>query len=165
MLRQDSSSAISETTIAEKSLLTSSSVATINIESNDLFHLDGKHIKDGSSRTILLRGLNLSGASKNPSYPSKIPSHQLEEFFDHKKARFIGRPFPLEKADVHFQRLKQWGFNFLRFIVTWEAIEHEGPGKYDLEFLDYIIKVLHKAKEYGFKCFIDPHQDVVRFFF
>ncbi|CAB4420194.1 unnamed protein product [Rhizophagus irregularis] len=140
MLRQDSLSTISGTTIAEKSLLTSSSVATINIENNDLLYLDG--------------------ASKNPSYPSKIPSHQLEEFFDHKKARFIGRPFPLESADEHFQRLKEWGFNFLRFIVTWEAIEHEGPGKYDSEFLDYIVKILYKAKEYGFKCFIDPHQDV-----
>ncbi|GBB86861.1 hypothetical protein RclHR1_01330015 [Rhizophagus clarus] len=160
MLRQDSFSTISGTTIAEKSLLTSSSVATINIENNDLFYLDGKHIKDSSDRTILLRGINLSGASKNPSYPLKIPSHQPEEFFDHKKARFIGRPFPLESADEHFQRLKLWGFNFLRFIVTWEAIEHEGPGKYDYEFIDYIIKILHKAKAYGFKCFIDPHQDV-----
>ena len=36
-------------------------------------------------------------------------------------------------------------------------------GKYDYEFMDYTIKVLRKCKEYGFKVFIDPHQDVVRF--
>lgn len=28
--------------------------------------------------------------------------------------------------------------------------------------MDFIVKVLIKAGEYGFKCFIDPHQDVVR---
>lgn len=159
MIRKDSIGFNSETTITAHSTLTSSSIATINIE-NDILHIKGKYIKDSSYRTILLRGINLSGASKNPSYPSKIPSHQRKDFYNHREASFIGRPFPLEDADKHFQRLRQWGFNFLRFIITWEAIEHEGPGKYDFEFFDYIIKILHKAKEYGFKCFIDPHQDV-----
>lgn len=32
---------------------------------------------------------------------------------------------------------------------------------YDQEFLDYTVKALLKAKEYGFKVMIDFHQDVV----
>ena len=39
----------------------------------------------------------------------------------------MGRPFPLEEADEHFRRLKAWGLTFLRFLVTWEAVAHEGP--------------------------------------
>lgn len=34
-------------------------------------------------------------------------------------------------------------------------------GVYDQEFLDYTVKALLKAKEYGFKVMIDFHQDVV----
>ncbi|KAG0044627.1 hypothetical protein BGZ83_010153 [Gryganskiella cystojenkinii] len=122
-------------------------------------YLRGPWFRDHTGRTVTLRGVNLSGASKTPI---GCPSHQAEGFLDTDgtEISFVGRPFPLEEADEHLARLKHWGFNFLRFIVTWESIEHAGPGKYDYEYFDYLIKVFHKCKEYGFKCFVDPHQDV-----
>jgi aryl-phospho-beta-D-glucosidase BglC (GH1 family) len=56
-------------------------------------------------------------------------------------------------------RLRHWGFNCLRFLTLWEAIEHPAPGEYDEAYLDYLYQVVKKAGEYGFAVFIDPHQD------
>ncbi|KAJ3310077.1 hypothetical protein HDV04_005420 [Boothiomyces sp. JEL0838] len=110
-------------------------------------------------RTLMLRGVNLSGSVKQP-YTPLLPSHEPSNFFDGENVSFVGRPFPLAEADEHFARLKLWGFNFLRFNITWEALEHAGPGKYDYDYINYVVQILLKAKEYGFRAFIDPHQDV-----
>lgn len=114
---------------------------------------------DEQGRKIMLRGVNLGGNSKYPSIPN-MPSHIEEGFFQHRNVSFCGRPFPLEEADRHYARLRSWGFNCLRFLTTWEAIEHAGPGIYDEEYLDYLYQVVAKAGEYGFYVIIDPHQDV-----
>ncbi|KAI6110848.1 glycoside hydrolase family 5 protein [Pisolithus croceorrhizus] len=123
--------------------------------------LDGNFV-DGSGRTLLLRGVNLSGSSKAPV---GYPSHILKDFWEAGEAgseSFLGQPLNLAdgSADEHLRRLRGWGFNMLRYPITWEALEHEGPGKYDFEFMDYTIRVLRKCKEYGFKVYLDPHQDV-----
>lgn len=121
--------------------------------------LDGRHFKDELGRTLMLRGVNLGGSSKVPWLPNGA-SWNPEGFYDHRNVSFVGRPFPLAEADEHFSRLCAWGFTFLRFIVTWEAIEHAGPGVYDEEYLDYLHKIIEKAGEHGISVFIDPHQDV-----
>ena len=121
--------------------------------------IDGSNIKDDFGRTLMLRGVNLGGSSKVPYLPDGAIYRQ-ENFYRHKEVSFIGRPFPLEEAEEHFLRLKSWGFTFLRFLVTWEAIEHAGPGIYDLNYLEYVKAILEKAHKYGINVFIDPHQDV-----
>ncbi len=114
---------------------------------------------DSAGRRLMLRGVNLSGATKVPYEPDGA-TYRLERFFDHKNVSFVGRPFPLEEADEHFGRLKHWGLTTLRFLITWEAIEHSGPGKYDAAYLDYLVEVVKKAAQYDLQLFIDPHQDV-----
>ncbi|KAI1319894.1 hypothetical protein EDD11_002568 [Mortierella claussenii] len=88
---------------------------------------------------------------------------EADETSRNAKARisFVGRPFELKEADEHLARLKHWGFRMIRWVVTWEAIEHQAPGVYDQEFLDYTVQALLKVKEHGFKVMIDFHQDVV----
>jgi len=114
---------------------------------------------DEEGRSVLLRGVNLGGSSKVPATPNGA-THIKTDFTDHRNISFVGRPFPLKEADEHYKRLKHWGFNCLRFLVTWEAIEHRGPGIYDKEYLEYLEEILKIAESYKFYTFIDPHQDV-----
>lgn len=119
----------------------------------------GPWLIDETGRTVMLRGVNLGGSTKVPTQPNGA-TWNLEGFFDHRNVSFVGRPFPLAEADEHYARLRQWGFNCLRFLITWEAVEHAGPGIYDEAYLDYLYAVVKKAGEYGLHVFIDPHQDV-----
>jgi len=121
--------------------------------------IDGARFKDEHGRTLMLRGVNLGGSSKVPCRPDGA-THLRAGFFDHRNVSFVGRPFPLDEADKHFERLSTWGLTFLRFVVPWEAIEHAGPGIYDEAYLDYVYSITRKAGEHGLSLIIDPHQDV-----
>ncbi|THH27123.1 hypothetical protein EUX98_g7072 [Antrodiella citrinella] len=48
----------------------------------------------------------------------------------------------------------------VRFLVTWEAVEHEGPGLYDQSYLDYLRSLLSLFPAYGLTAFVVLHQDV-----
>ena len=116
-------------------------------------------ILDGEGRTLILRGVNLGGSSKTPFGQSDW-GLRPESLKNPANVSFVGRPFPLEEAESHFERLGRAGMTFLRLIVTWEALEHAGPGIYDEAFLAYLRKILLIAEQKGIAVFIDPHQDV-----
>lgn len=124
-----------------------------------MIRISGSHFMDESGRSVMLRGVNLGGSSKLPTKPDGA-TWRKDRFYDHRNVSFVGRPFPLNEADVHYSRLRACGFNCLRFLITWEAIEHAGPGIHDQEYLQYLYEVVKKAGEFGFYIFIDPHQDV-----
>lgn len=124
--------------------------------------VDGQTFRDPDNREITLRGINVAGEAKYPKKPD-IPSHVSDGFFDADDVSFVGRPFSLDDAHIHFSRLRKWGYNTIRYVFTWEAIEHAGPGKYDDEWISFTIEVLRIAKQYEFYIFLDPHQDVVCF--
>jgi hypothetical protein len=119
--------------------------------------INGESFKDQHGRHIIMRGVNLT--AKVP-VRSDSALHLRHSFEGHQEVSFVGRPFPLDEAGEHFARLRHWGFQLLRLCTSWEAIEHEGPGIYDEEYLDYLEGIVKKAGEYGFKIFIDFHQDV-----
>lgn len=112
---------------------------------------------DAEGGQVMLRGVNLGGDCKVPPGQG---TDVYSDFSDHRTVSFIGRPFPLADADAHLARIAHWGFNTLRLLTTWEAVEQAGPGQYDHEYLDYFAEVARKAGEHGLTLFVDFHQDV-----
>eukprot|EP00924_Labyrinthula_sp_SR-Ha-C_P006991 augustus_masked-scaffold_8-processed-gene-6.61-mRNA-1 protein AED:0.01 eAED:0.01 QI:0/-1/0/1/-1/1/1/0/761 len=136
--------------------------APVQVKRNEVNCKNTLYVLDELGRRVFLRGVNLSGATKVPTTPvgnTFVPS-SLDLVNGSKGVSFVGRPCPLEEADEHLARLRSWGLTFLRFLITWEAVEHEGPGIYDEEYLDYLVAFLGKAQKHGISVFIDPHQDV-----
>ncbi|WP_039048916.1 glycoside hydrolase family 5 protein [Comamonas thiooxydans] len=121
-------------------------------------HVQSDRFMDAHGRQVLLRGVNLGGDCKLP-YPSGGTQYPTD-FSDHREVSFVGRPFPLAQADTHLARLRRWGFNCLRLLTSWEAVEHAGPGLYDEAYLEYFTELCRKAGEHGFYVFVDFHQDV-----
>lgn len=119
----------------------------------------GGRFVDDSGRSLVLRGVNLGGNSKVPFSPDGR-THLREGFYDGTSVSFVGRPFPASESDDHFERLARWGQLFERLLVTWEAVEHGGPGIYDVAYLDYLETITESAARHGIALFIDPHQDV-----
>ncbi|EJD50795.1 glycoside hydrolase [Auricularia subglabra TFB-10046 SS5] len=118
--------------------------------------LEGRHFVDGHGRVCIPRGVNLSGNCKTP--PNRV---QLSKDQDERNiVTFVGRPFPLSEAHDHLARLRRWGLTFVRFLITWEALEHAGPGIYDEEYLDYLHDVLSLFPQYQMTAYVSMHQDV-----
>ncbi len=117
------------------------------------------HFVDSSGRVLSLRGVNLSGSAKVPTTPDGA-TWIKDSLANHRDVSFIGRPLPLDEADEHFARLRAWGFTTIRLVITWEAVEHAGPGIYDTAYLSCLRELVKKADGYGMLVIIDPHQDV-----
>ena len=119
--------------------------------------ISGRWFTDESGRRVILRGVNLGGDCKTP-YPDG-GTNVWSDFSDHRTVSFVNRPFTLAECDEHLARLEHWGFNVVRLLTTWEAVEHAGPGKYDEEYLEYLSEVTHRCGEFGMYVVIDFHQD------
>ncbi|OCB87310.1 glycoside hydrolase family 5 protein [Sanghuangporus baumii] len=117
--------------------------------------ISGRHFVDKYGRVCGLHGVNLSGACKTPTNDDHAIFPER-----HEHVTFVGRPFPLEEAPEHFARLRRWGLTFIRFLVTWEAIEHTAPGVYDYDYLEYLKSLLSLLPEFGLVAFVVMHQDV-----
>ncbi|CCF59050.1 hypothetical protein KAFR_0G00170 [Kazachstania africana CBS 2517] len=118
---------------------------------------------DEAGNVIVLRGVNFDPSIKNPTKPvdsTHVPADNV--FYEsHASVSFVGHPIPLDQVEVHVSHFKSLGYNCIRFPFTWEALEHEGPHKYDYEYMDYCIDVLKKIMELdGIYVYLDPHQDV-----
>jgi len=62
----------------------------------------------------------------------------------------------LSLTDAEIDSLKEWGFNFVRLGVMWEAVEY-APGSYNDTYLDEIETLINKLGERGIYTLVDAH--------
>jgi endoglycosylceramidase len=99
------------------------------------------YITDKTGRITIYHGANVSNSSK--SAPDFLPWQTKEDF----------------------AKLKTWGFNLVRYIVLWEAVEPaRGPGiqpqTYNTAYIQATLERLQWLKELGIDVIIDFHQDI-----
>lgn len=95
--------------------------------------VSGRSFVDGRGRVVVLRGVNLSGGSKVPPF------------------------LPLEDPKA-LDRLPELGFNAVRLVVTWEALEPR-PGSYDFRYLARMRAAVAEIAARGLYVILDVHQD------
>jgi endoglycosylceramidase len=97
--------------------------------------VQGGFLRDADGRALIMRGVNLSGAQKHPPYLD-------------------------DKTPADYARLRtDWGFNSIRFLMTWAAVEPQ-PGVYNDAYLDGVAERLRWAEEAGLHVVLDMHQDI-----
>lgn len=94
-------------------------------------------VTDEHGRALVLHGTNMSSASK--SDPERIPS-------------WAGRDDVLRLS-------RDWGFNFVRYLILWDALEPR-PGEISQDYLDQVETYLDWLQEAGIHVVLDMHQDV-----
>ncbi|NOY91909.1 MAG: glycoside hydrolase family 5 protein [Deltaproteobacteria bacterium] len=93
-------------------------------------------IHDSDGRAMILRGVNVMSSSK--SDPLRMPT--------------------LEAPDVT-RMAERWGFDFVRFLIFWDALEPE-PGVIDQAYLDRVEERLDWFAAADIAVLLDMHQDV-----
>ncbi len=95
--------------------------------------VDGR-IRDPQGRLLVLRGMNTGGASKHAPY---LPWQEQSDF----------------------DRLRAWGFNAVRLLISWKAVE-PAPGEFDDAYLEEIVRRVGWCAERQVYVLVDFHQDL-----
>lgn len=94
-----------------------------------------KYFRDSQDRIKIYRGVNVCNASKDSE--DMLPWHTEKEY----------------------RMLKEHGFNVVRFLVFWEAIEPE-ENKYDESYMSKLKEHIKILNDLDISVIIDIHQDV-----
>ena len=67
--------------------------------------------------------------------------------------------FSLQDAPRHFARMQACGWTLARLAVTWDAVEHSGPGQYDEAYLAYLRNLVRIGAEHNMSFVVSVYQD------
>lgn len=96
-------------------------------------------IYDAQGRYVLLRGVNYTS---------------LGDYYNH----YLESPAPIPPKSDDFPRMAALGFNSVRLILSWSAVE-PAPGQYDEAYLDRVREQIELAAKSGLYVILDMHQD------
>lgn len=92
-------------------------------------------LQDGDGRIVLYHGVNVSNYSKYA--PDFLPWHSPDDF----------------------ALIRDWGFNLVRYLVFWEAIE-PAPGAYNDAYIEATLERIGWLEALGIDVLVDLHQDL-----
>jgi hypothetical protein len=69
----------------------------------------------------------------------------------------VGRPFDVDPAGFHLEQLRCCGMTFLRFLVTWGAIEERQQGVYDLDYSKHVRKLVRAGSDLSISDYSNAH--------
>jgi endoglycosylceramidase len=102
---------------------------------HDAPYVEGGHLHDADGRVLLLRGANVANAHKREPY------------------------FGFHGPDDFGRLRRDLGFNSIRLLITWAAIEPT-KGRYDDAYLDAVRQRLDWAMGAGLRVILDMHEDL-----
>lgn len=99
------------------------------------WHVADRFVRDPDNRALIMRGVNLSGSQKVAPYLD-------------------------DKTPADYTRLRaDWGFNAIRFVMTWSAVEPQ-DGVFDDAYLAQVAERLQWAHDAGLYAVLDMHEDI-----
>jgi len=120
---------------------------------------DGIWFRDSQGRFVLFRGVNFASRSKLPPYlpiaPLQIKDISLQELRDE-----------IEVVKPQIKQLKDLGFNVVRLLIMWKAIEPTPNPNLDQllpegeKYLNLVKEIIDVLYYYGLFVIIDFHQDI-----
>ena len=103
--------------------------------------VEAPHIVDRQGRIVILHGVNV--VYKRPPY--------------HPDAR-DDAPFAKSFNLADMRMLRSWGFNTIRYGLTWKGLEPE-RGTFDERYIDEVVRQIRVAERAGLYVLVDMHQD------
>ena len=129
-----------------------------NISIRD-FVKDGIWFRDTQGRFVLFRGVNFASRSKLPPY---LPISPLQS----KGITLQELKTELRIIEPEIKRLAELGFNIVRLLVMWKAIEPRPNPNLDQllpegeNYLNLVKEIIDMLYSYGLFVIIDFHQDI-----
>lgn len=144
----------------ERDIMNSPEIESYGISPAYDISKDGKWFRDSNGRYILFRGVNFGSRAKLPPY---LPIATL----DIKNLKQLDLKKEIELSSSELDLLKVLGFNIVRLLISWKAIEPRPNRNLDeemlpegREYLTAVGQIIDELYSRGLYVILDFHQDI-----